>query len=108
LGEARHGVLELGELHLELAVAALGALGEDVQNELRAIDDLEIGVLCDGARLRRRKLPVKDKDAGVELDRAHNDLFELALSHDELRVHVVAHLDDAIDHVGARAPCQLA
>ena len=47
--EARQRVLELRELDLELAVAALGALGEDVEDELRAVDDLEVGVLRDGA-----------------------------------------------------------
>ena len=55
LPEPRERVFELGELDLQLAVARLGALGEDVENELRAIDDLEIGVLGDGRDLRRAR-----------------------------------------------------
>jgi hypothetical protein len=42
LPEAGQGVLELRELDLELAVAALGVLREDVEDELRAIDDLQV------------------------------------------------------------------
>src|ERR1700724_1376983 len=70
--QTRHRVLELRELHLKLAVAALGALGEDVQNQLCAVDDLEVGVLGDGARLCGRELPIEHQDAGVELDRTHD------------------------------------
>ena len=108
LPEARQRVLELRELDLELAVPALGALGEDVEDELRAVDDLEVGELRDGARLRGRELAVEDEHVRVELDRADDDLLELALAHDELRVDVVAHLDDASADLDARGARELA
>ena len=85
LREARHRVLELRQLDLQLAVPALGALGEDVEDELRAVDDLEVGLLGDAAGLRGRELAVEDQHAGVELHGADDDLLELALAHDELR-----------------------
>jgi hypothetical protein len=43
LTEPRECVLQLRELDLELAVSRLGALREDVEDELGAIDDLVIG-----------------------------------------------------------------
>ena len=55
LPQPRERVLELGELDLQLAVARLCALREDIEDELGAIDDLEIGVLGDGRDLRRAR-----------------------------------------------------
>ena len=38
--QARQQILQLRQLHLELALASLRAPRKDVQNQLRAIDDL--------------------------------------------------------------------
>ena len=51
---------------------------------------------------------VEHEHARVELDRAHDDLLELALAHHELRVDPVAHLDDRVDHLDARRARELA
>ncbi len=108
LPEPRHRVLQLRELHLQLAVSTLGALREDVENELRPVDDLQVGHLGDRARLRRRKLAIEDEDVGVELDGAHDDLFELALAHHEPGIDVRAHLDDRVRRLDPRRACELA
>ena len=56
-GEARRHVVQLRELHLQLAFGALRTLREDVENEARAIDDatterlLEIALLHAGERV---------------------------------------------------------
>ena len=65
--QPRHQVLQLRELHLELAFARARAPREDVENELRAIDDLPVERLLEVAELRGRQLVVEDHDAGVEL-----------------------------------------
>ena len=49
LGQARQPVLELGELHLELAVPGARVLGEDVEDQLGAVDHAQVEPL---ARLR--------------------------------------------------------
>ena len=51
LRQARESVAELGELHLEFAVSGARALGEDVENQLRAIDHPQLETLAEVARL---------------------------------------------------------
>jgi hypothetical protein len=53
LDEAREGVAELRELDLQLAVPAGRVLREDVEDQHRAIDNLQLGRLADRARLPR-------------------------------------------------------
>ena len=60
--QPRHQVLELRELDLQLAFARPRAAREDVENELRAIDDLAIERVLEVAQLRRRQLVVEDDD----------------------------------------------
>src|SRR5205807_6578213 len=59
-GEPRQQVFQLGELDLQLAFARAGATGEDVEDQLRAIDDLAAHLFLDVAKLRRRQLVVED------------------------------------------------
>ena len=108
LTETRHVVLQLRELHLELAVVALGALREDVENELRAIDDLEVALLRDRGGLRGRELAIEDEHVGVELHRANDHVVELALTEHELRIDAIAELDDGIRDLDAGSPRELA
>src|SRR5687767_3246571 len=65
--ETRHQVLELGELDLELAFARLRATREDVEDQLRAIDDLAIEDAFEVAQLRGAQLVVEDHDVGPDL-----------------------------------------
>ena len=55
---ARDVVLELRELDLELALGADGVLGEDVEDQLRAIDDARRERVLEAPLLRRRQLIV--------------------------------------------------
>ena len=60
--EPRHQVLELRELDLKLAFTRPRAPREDVENELRAIDDLAVERFFEVAQLRRRQLVVENHD----------------------------------------------
>ena len=57
-GQARQLVLELGQLHLEAALVGLGVLGEDVQDQAAAVEDLDLEQLLQGALLIGRQLVV--------------------------------------------------
>ena len=65
--QPRQQVLQLRELDLQLAFARPRAPREDVEDQLRAIDDLAVERLLEVAQLRRRQLVVEDDDVDVEL-----------------------------------------
>src|SRR5690606_20424249 len=58
-------VRQLGEFDLGLALGALGVLGEDVEDEGRAIDDLDLDAVLEVAQLAGRELAVADDGVGA-------------------------------------------
>src|SRR3569833_4444712 len=108
LDQAGQGVAQLRELDLELAVSARRVLREDVENQHRSIEDLELGRLADRARLARRQIGIEDHDLGAELHRAQEDLVELAAADEEFRIGLRPALDEDVEHLDARGPAQLA
>ena len=60
--QPRQQVLQLRQLDLQLAGQAVGALREDVENELAAIDHLDLERALEVALLRRRQRVVEDGD----------------------------------------------
>ena len=62
---ARQVVLELRELDLELALGADGVLGEDVEDQLRAVDDPRVERVLERALLDGLELVVDEQDVGA-------------------------------------------
>gem|GEM_PF-4352690 len=93
---------------MQLAVATFGPLSKDVENQLRAIDHVEIGVLGDRAGLGGRQLAIEHEGTRVLFDRAHDYVFEFAFAEHELRIDPIAHLDDAVGDVGSGRARELA
>ena len=106
--EPRQRVVQLRELDLQLAVAARRVLREDVEDQHRAIEDLELGRLADRARLAGREIGIEDHDLGAELHRAQQDLVELAAADEELRIGLGPALDEHVEHLDAGGAAQLA
>lgn len=78
--QARQQVLKLREFDLQLAFASAGALGEDVENECGAIEDLGIENLFEVAALRGRKFVVEDDGIGVLLAAKGGEFVSLAFA----------------------------
>lgn len=95
-------VLQLRELDLELAVGALGALRENVEDELRAVDDLQARAVGEVPGLRRRQVVVEDEKVDHELHRAQVQVSKLALADGGARVHVCPRLNEHVDDFNAR------
>src|SRR5690606_27903587 len=84
--QARQEVLELGELDLRLALLGLGVLGEDVEDQGRAVDDLDADDVLEAATLGRCELRVDDDGVGA---RGRDDVGELGrLARAEVRARV--------------------
>ena len=75
---ARQVVLELRDFHLELALGAHRMLGEDVEDQLGAIDDARLERVFQGALLRRRELVVDEQHLGPGALVGLLELVELA------------------------------
>jgi len=73
--EPGEGVLELCELDLESGLGGAGAGGEDIEDELGAVDDLDAGELLEGADLSGGEVAVGDDDVGIE---GGDEVVELA------------------------------
>ena len=100
--EPRQQILELRELHLQLAFAGPRAPGKDVENELRAIDDLPADLLFDLPQLRRRQLVVEDDDVDVGFGGGGGQRGDLAGAEKRRRIRLGALLHHPQHHLGAR------
>jgi len=76
--QARGQVLQLGQFHLQLALVALGALGEDVEDQAGAIDDAAVQAAFEVTLLGRRQGVVEDDDVGIVDGRRLGDFVGLA------------------------------
>ena len=105
---AREVVLELGELDLQLAFGASRVLREDVEDELRPIDDAGLQCVFERALLRRGQLVVDEEHLGLRLGVGALELTELALAHERPRIGMDALLDHLADGRNAGGSRELA
>ncbi len=76
----------------------MGAAGEDVEDQLAAVDDLDFGDGGDGAHLRRGQLLVENQQGRPLLQGADHHLLELPLPHQSTRVELAWPLHDPVEH----------
>src|SRR4029079_6590559 len=86
----RKHVLHLRELDLRLALLAAGVLGEDVENQRSAVDDLDLDDVLELAQLARCQLTVADDGVGAGRDDDVPQLARLAGADVGRRVGTVA------------------
>ncbi len=103
----REVVLELRELDLELSLGADGVLGEDVEDQLRAVDDPRLERVLERSLLRRAELVVDDEHLGARISVRLLQLLELPLAHVGAGVGQPPVLDYPCDRVDARRPREL-
>ena len=76
--QPRQQVLQLGKLNLQLAFTRPCTPGENVEDELRAIDDLAIERRLQVPQLCRTQLVVEDDDVGAEFVARRGERRDLA------------------------------
>ena len=99
--QAREQVLELRELDLRLALAALGVLAEDVEDHGRAVDDLDLDDVLERTPLARGELGVGDHGVGAERGDEVAQLLRLAPAEVGRGVGVRPALQHAVEDDGA-------
>ncbi len=66
-GQARQEIFELRELHLQLAFVAARPLGEDIEDQLAAVNHANFESIFQIALLRRRKIFIDDHQIGMQI-----------------------------------------
>src|ERR1039457_7193623 len=105
--QARQQMLELSQLDLELALAGAGALGENVENERGAVEDLAIEGPLQIATLGRGKLVIKDDGIDIRLVANPGEFLRLAFADVGGRARRGQLLDAVADDFAARGGGQL-
>ena len=100
--QPRQHVLHLRERDLGLALAGLGVLGEDVEDQRGAVHHLDLDHVLQVDQLGRGQLPVADHRVGAGLGDDVAQLLGLAGADVGGRVGLVAALGHALEHLGTR------
>jgi hypothetical protein len=92
--QARQLVFELREFYLELTFTGLGVAGEDVQYELRSVNDVAGQPCFDVAQLRWGQVVIEEYKRRVGAGYNANNFVELPLSDEAERIGPLAALDE--------------
>ncbi len=100
--KTREQVFELGEFHLGFALTALGMLAENIEDDGRAVDDLDLHDILERTALARGELAVDYHGvcAGCRDDIPEFD--RLALAEIGTRIGIRASLHQTVENDGAR------
>ena len=99
LPQARQGVFELGQLDLQACLDGAGARGEDVEDQLAAVEHFDVGRFFEVAHLRRRQVVVENDHVRVGGLDMFLQLFDLALADVGGGVDLLPFLAEAADEV---------
>ena len=105
---ARVGVLELGELDLQLALCRVRVLGEDVEDHGGAVDDARLQAVLERALLPGAQRALGRHEVGLEALHGRLQVLEAPAAQVGARLRPVAPLHDGLGDLGARRPQQLA
>ena len=99
-------VLQLRQLHLQLALTGAGVFGKDIEDELSAVDHSRVNQFLDIALLRRREVVIEKQQIGRNRGHRAGDFFQLSLSHERGRIWTIPMLQEFAGNFGARADRQ--
>ena len=93
-GQARQHVVELGQLHLNLALPRPGTLRKNIENEFGAIEHLHIGAknFAKIAALSRRQIVIENYRVGGQSLTAGGNFVGLPLAHKRRCTRCIAFL----------------
>ncbi len=103
--EPRQQIFQLRHFHLDFSFATLRPSGEDIEDQLGAIDHAQFRGVGERAHLRRIEVLIEDQQVNPALQCPQHDLPEFAFADQVLGVDLPLPLDDGIrrrDPAGAR------
>ena len=103
--EAREKIIQLRELHLELAFARARVRGENIEDELRAVDHAAANSLLHVAKLNGREIVVDNHERNTVEFRFHADFVDFAAAYERGGIERFANLQQRAGNVCAGADC---
>jgi hypothetical protein len=100
--EPRQRILELRQLDGQPGLVRLRTAGENIENDLGAVEHLDAERFFQVADLRRREIVVEDHHVGVGRVDEQLDLFDLAVPDVGGRIGRLSLLGEPADNFGAR------
>ena len=104
--QPRQHIFELRQFHLQLAFTGAGVLGENVEDELGAIDDPRVDDFLDIALLGCGEVVIEQKKIGRDRGGGARNLFQFALADQRGRIGLVAVLQKFAGDLRSRAGCE--
>ncbi len=98
--EAGQRVDELGQLDLELALVRPGPLGEDVEDDLGPVEDLDLDLVLEVLLLGGVEVTVEDDHVGPGRAGLARDLLDLAFADEPAGAEARPGLEDLSGHLG--------
>ena len=95
-GQTRQNVIQLSQLDLDFSLPRMGPPGENIEDDLRAIDDFHVSDGRNGTHLGGGQALVEDQKACPLLEPLDDHFLELSASEKEFRMWVCRSLDDRI------------
>ena len=105
--QSRQQIVQLGQFHLQLAFAASGVPGKNVENELRPVNHAAIRGSLDVSLLNGRKVAVEDDERSFVRRCFSPDFVQLTASDQCGRIGSFAQLEDGASNLCACAVRQL-
>ena len=99
--EAREGVLHAREFDLEACFFRLGALGENVEDHLLAVDDAEVGEFFPFALLGWSEAVIDDDDIAFVSASQLDEFVCFSRAAEEFFVHFAAAIEHRLDYLHA-------
>src|SRR5581483_949104 len=93
-GEARQQVLKLRQFHLQLAFACAGMGGENVEDQLRSINNANMGEFLDVPLLRCGQVVIEQQYVSGSGRGGRGNFLQLSLANEGGRIRTVAALQD--------------
>ena len=105
-GQPGQEIVELSQFHLQPALPGPRMLGEDIQYQLRAVEDGPLQRPFQVAMLRCRQIVVEQDEVATFFGGPRLDLEEFAGSEQRRRRRTLLRLQDLADHLGPGASSQ--
>ena len=102
-GKPGQQVVQLRKLHLELPFPAAGPPGENIEDDLGTVDDLQVENLLEIAKLRGSEVVVKDHQIRACRVRLRANFMHLAASQKRGRIGIGRALQRRSHHLGSGA-----